>query len=69
MLAYSIVACKKCTGIDRIVVSTDDRKIAEVAKQYGAEVPFLRPAEFAQAHSTDLEVIKHFYSIHISFLN
>ena len=63
LLAYSIVACKKCTGSDRIVVSTDDRKIAEVAKQYGAEVPFLRPAEFAQDHSTDLEVIKHFYSI------
>jgi YrbI family 3-deoxy-D-manno-octulosonate 8-phosphate phosphatase len=42
-----------------VIVSTDDEQIAEVARQYGAEVPFLRPAEFAQDHSTDLPVFSH----------
>ena len=62
LLAYSIMACKKCSGIGHIVVSTDDKEIAMVAEQFGAEVPFLRPKEFAQDSSTDLQVIKHFYS-------
>jgi CMP-N,N'-diacetyllegionaminic acid synthase len=63
LLAYSIIACKKCTNINRVVVSTDDDEIAAVAIQYGAEVPFLRPEKYAQDNSTDLDVITHFYSI------
>jgi len=63
LLAYSILACKKCNGIDRIIVSTDDEEIAEVAIRFGAEVPFLRPKEYAQDNSTDLDVVKHFYSV------
>ena len=63
LIAYSIIACKKCPGIERVIVSTDDAEIADTASRYGAEVPFLRPEEYAQDNSTDLDVIKHFYSI------
>ena len=63
LIAYSIIACKKCPGIERVIVSTDDTEIAATASRYGAEVPFLRPDEYAQDNSTDLDVIKHFYSI------
>lgn len=63
LIAYSIIACQKCSGIERIIVSTDDVEIAEIASRFGAEVPFLRPEEYAQDNSTDLDVIKHFYSV------
>ena len=43
MIAYTIEAAKQSKYIDRVIVSTDDQKIAEIALQYGAEVPFLRP--------------------------
>ena len=62
LLAYSIAACKRCAGIDRVVVSTDDEEIASVARRFGADVPFMRPSEFSQDDSTDLQVIEHFYS-------
>ena len=63
LIAYTIIACQKCSGIERIIVSTDDVEIAEIASRFGAEVPFLRPEEYAQDNSTDLDVIKHFYSV------
>ena len=63
LLAYSIIACKKCTGIDRVVVSTDDEEIASIARHYGADVPFMRPSEFSKDDSTDLQVIEHFNSV------
>jgi len=63
LIAYSILACKSSSKIDRVVVSTDDEEIAEVAVRYGAEVPFMRPKQYAEDRSTDLEVIKHFYSV------
>ena len=43
----------------RIIVTTDSKKYAEVAKKYGAEVPFIRPADISQDMSTDLEFMKH----------
>lgn len=43
MIAWSIEAAQKSGVFDRIIVSTDDEEIAEVARQYGAEVPFMRP--------------------------
>ena len=61
LIAYSIVACKNCTAIDRVIVSTDNEEISEIAKHYGAEVPFLRPAEYAQDNSKDYDVLKHFF--------
>lgn len=47
LIAYSIETLKACRKIKRIIVSTDDPEIASVARAYGAEVPFLRPAELA----------------------
>jgi CMP-N-acetylneuraminic acid synthetase len=47
LLAHAINAARKTRCISRVVVSTDDHEIAEVARQHGAEVPFIRPAELA----------------------
>mgnify|MGYP001307692091 CR=1 FL=1 len=64
LITYSIFACKMCENIDRVIVSTDDPEIAEIATKYGAEVPFLRPKEFSQDNSTDLDVLRHFFSFY-----
>ena len=45
--------------VTRVIVSTDDEEIAAVAREWGAETPFLRPAEFAQDKTTDLPVFEH----------
>lgn len=47
LIFYSIKAAKKSRFIDRIIVSTDDKEIAQISEMYGAEVPFLRPKELA----------------------
>ena len=59
MIAHSIEAAKACALFDHIVVSTDDDEIAEVARRFGAEVPFMRPAELADDHTGMMDVIKH----------
>lgn len=59
LIAYSIEAGLSARTVTRVIVSTDDEEIAAVACQYGAEVPFLRPAEFAQDQSLDLPVFQH----------
>src|SRR4030042_808746 len=59
LIAYSIITAKMSKHISRIIVSTDSPEIAEIAKRYGAEVPFLRPAEFATDTANDLGVVKH----------
>lgn len=59
LIAYSIKAALETPSITRTIISTDSEKIANVAAQYGAEVPFIRPAEFAQDLSTDFEVFDH----------
>jgi len=59
LIAYSILHAKACPSITRIVVSTDDDEIAEVARSYGAEVPFKRPAEAASDTATDFQVFHH----------
>ncbi len=59
LIAYSILAAKQSKLITRTIVTTDDEKIASVAKQYGAEIPFIRPAEYAQDLSTDFETFTH----------
>lgn len=65
LIAWTIEEAKKSKYISRIIVSTDDVEIAEVAKQYGAEVPFLRPAEISNDLSTDVEFLEHA----LNFLN
>ncbi len=62
MIAYIIEAVKKAKGIDRVLVSTEDVEIAEVAKKYGAEVPFLRPSELAEDGVATLPVLQHMIS-------
>lgn len=59
LVAWSIEQAKFCSDIDRIVVSTDDREIAEVAKKYSAEVPFMRPPELASDAASTIDVIFH----------
>ena len=59
LIAYSIAAALQSRRITRVIVSTDDPEIAEVARAYGAEVPFLRPAELAQDSTLDLPVFQH----------
>jgi CMP-N-acetylneuraminic acid synthetase len=59
LIAHSILQALAARSVDRVVVSTDTAEYAEVARAYGAEVPFLRPAELAADLSTDLEVFRH----------
>lgn len=59
LIAYSIMAARKSTFIDRVVVSTDSSKYAEIALEFGAEAPFIRPAEFSTDQSGDPEVMNH----------
>jgi CMP-N-acetylneuraminic acid synthetase len=59
LLSYAIHNALKSSYIDRIIVSTDDEKIAAVAKQYDAEVPFMRPACLAQDDSSAYDYIIH----------
>ena len=59
LITWSIAAAKQASSVTRIIVSTDDEEIAAVARAYGAETPFLRPAELAQDQTTDLPVFEH----------
>jgi len=59
LIAYSIIAAKLSKNISRIIVSTDSTQISDIAKKYGAQVPFLRPVEFAQDKSRDIEFVLH----------
>ena len=60
LIAWSIEAALNAKLIDRTIVSTDSEKYAEIARQYGAETPFLRPAALAGDKSTDTECFEHF---------
>ena len=59
LIAYTIEAALKAEEIDRVIVSTEDKEIAEIAKKYGAEVPFIRPGELAQDETPTLPVLQH----------
>lgn len=59
LIAYSIEAAKASSCVDRVIVSTDDPQIAGVAKQWGAETPFLRPSELAQDLTPTEPVLRH----------
>lgn len=59
LMAYSIEAGRQAEGVERVLVSTDDEEIAEIAREFGAEVPFLRPAELARDDTRDLPVFEH----------
>lgn len=59
LIAWTIRAACAAPGIERVVVSTDSPRIAQVAIEYGAEVPFLRPAELAQDDTPSMDVLVH----------
>lgn len=59
MIAWSISAALEADLFDRIIVSTDDAEIAEIAQAEGAEVPFMRPAELADDMAATIPVITH----------
>ena len=59
LIAYTIAVAVLSSRIERVIVSTDSEEIAEIARDYGAEVPFLRPLEFAQDHSSDRGYLLH----------
>src|SRR3989338_6841167 len=59
LVQYSIEYSLKCPLVAHTVVSTDSQEIADIAKAAGAEVPFLRPSEFAQDDTQDYPVFKH----------
>jgi N-acylneuraminate cytidylyltransferase len=59
LIAFSIAAARQTSGVSRVVVSTEDEEIASIAREYGAEVPFLRPMELAGDRVTDLPVFQH----------
>ena len=59
LVVYSIAAGRQAKTVTRVIVSTDSEEIAAVSRQYGAETPFLRPAEHAQDNTLDLPVFRH----------
>ncbi len=68
LIAWTIEAAKKAKGIDRVIVTTDDLAIATVAQEYGAEVPFLRPAELSSDTASAIDVYLHAteYVMHVT---
>ncbi len=66
MISWSIEAAQKSGVFDRIIVSTDDAEIAAVALEYGAEVPFMRPAELSDDHTVTSPVIAHAIEWHLA---
>lgn len=59
LIVHTIEQARACRAIDKVYVSTDDARIADVASQAGAAVPFLRPAELATAQAAKIPVIRH----------
>ncbi|MBI3074830.1 MAG: acylneuraminate cytidylyltransferase family protein [Parcubacteria group bacterium] len=59
LISYAIETAKRSAFVQRVLVTTDDKEIAGVAKKYGAEVPFLRPAELAADDTPPDPVLKH----------
>jgi len=59
LIAWTIDIAKQSKAITHLIVSTDDKEIAKIAKQYGAQVPFIRPARLAQDSTPHLPVMQH----------
>ena len=59
LIAHTIRSAKNSTKVNRIIVSTDNKKIAKIAMECGADVPFLRPKKFSRNSSSTLDVIQH----------
>lgn len=59
LIAYSIIAAQNSKYVDDVVITTDSEKIKEVAENFGANVPFLRPAELASDNSKTIDAVVH----------
>ncbi|MDP3772354.1 MAG: acylneuraminate cytidylyltransferase family protein [bacterium] len=59
LIVYTIEAARQSGVFDRVILSTDDAEIAEIARAHGCEVPFMRPAELAQDTTPHLPVLQH----------
>lgn len=59
LLSYSIAAARQARQVTRVIISTDDPEFADIARAWGAEAPFLRPAELAGDTSRDLDAFQH----------
>ena len=59
LLAYSIEPALKAATLTRVIVSTEDEEIAQVAREWGADVPFMRPSELATDRAKSLPVVQH----------
>lgn len=59
LIAWTIEAALQSKELSRVIVTTDDEKIAEVSKKWGAEVPFIRPIEFARDDSSSISAVLH----------
>lgn len=59
LIAYSIEAARESSFLDRTIISSDDEEIAQIAQDYGVEVPFLRPKSLAKSDSRSVDVVIH----------
>ncbi len=59
IIGWSLETARRCESCDHVIVSTDDEEIASIAQAFGAEVPFRRPAELSDDHTTLIPVIRH----------
>jgi N-acylneuraminate cytidylyltransferase len=59
LVGHAIDAARAVPEVDRVIVSTDDREIADVARSFGAEIPFMRPAELAADNAPETDAWKH----------
>jgi CMP-N,N'-diacetyllegionaminic acid synthase len=59
LLAYTVVAARASGAFAHVIVSTDSEEVARIASNYGAEVPFIRPAALAEDRSPDIEWVRH----------
>lgn len=59
IIAHSIKAALECGLFDKVIVSTDDEEIAQVARSFGADIPFMRPRELSDDHTATIPVIAH----------
>ena len=60
VISYSIKTALRSKLFDKVFVSTDSRKVADISKKFGAEIPFLRPKKISDDYATDSDVINHF---------
>ena len=66
VISYSVMAAQEAGLFDHVIGSTDDEEIAGIAREYGAEVPFMRPAELADDYTGTGDVVRHALEWYVS---